>query len=143
MKTDGAQCPAGWSLFEESCYIVVNQPDTWFEAEIMCEALHGNLVTIETPDENNFTATLMLRAAVTQAWIGLVDVVVENEFVWTTNEEIPEYTNWSTGQPDNAGMNEDCVELRTDWANRWNDNNCHVLLNYACERPSEASGIIG
>jgi hypothetical protein len=48
----------------------------------------------------------VLSRVASEAWIGLLDVAVENQFVWTTTEEVPEYTNWFHGQPDNAGMNE-------------------------------------
>ncbi|XP_053373237.1 perlucin-like isoform X2 [Mercenaria mercenaria] len=55
----------------------------------------------------------------------------ENEFRWFFenghSEVIPHngYTNFETGQPDNTGAFEHCIEIRYNGHNAlWNDRNC-------------------
>ena len=47
----------------------------------------------------------------------------------------PGFTNWSDGQPDNIGGNEDCLHLNFNSGGRiaWNDNKCSLLLDAICE----------
>ena len=70
--------------------------------------------------------------AVSKAWIGLEDFVVDGQFVWTTNQEVPEYTNWSEGNPSDSGHGEDCGELYD--SGTWNDAPCESFHRpFVCE----------
>ncbi|XP_053373236.1 perlucin-like isoform X1 [Mercenaria mercenaria] len=64
----------------------------------------------------------------------------ENEFRWFFenghSEVIPHngYTNFETGQPDNTGAFEHCIEIRYNGHNAlWNDRNCDAVRNFICE----------
>ena len=46
----------------------------------------------------------------------------EGQFVWTSSQTAMNYTNWTPGEPDDAG-NEDCVHMWLD-VGQWNDVNC-------------------
>jgi uncharacterized protein YegL len=63
-------------------------------------------------------------------WIGFNDMYHENEFIWSDGT-IPNYANWSPGQPDNH-KNEDCVEI---WKpdGTWNDNQCNGKKAFICK----------
>lgn len=45
------------------------------------------------------------------------------------------YTNWYSGQPDNYGGNEDCVQIVRNESPPygWNDNECSVTMPFICE----------
>jgi hypothetical protein len=45
-------------------------------------------------------------------WIGLSDQEIEGKFVWSSTNEVSEYTNWRTGEPNgNSESDEDCIHL--------------------------------
>ncbi len=43
-------------------------------------------------------------------WIGLTDIDVEGTFVWQSDHEVANFTNWEEGEPNNEG-GEDYVHL--------------------------------
>lgn len=68
-------------------------------------------------------------------WTSGIDLGNENNFFWTSNSECFSFEPWHTGQPDNAGSNENCVELR-NWNNiyKLNDNNCDANNYFICSK---------
>ncbi|CAH3127383.1 unnamed protein product [Pocillopora meandrina] len=67
-------------------------------------------------------------------WIGLNDQHNESQFVWSDGTPFNSsvYNNWNSGEPNDGGGVEDCVEL---YLRRWNDDKCNSELGYICERP--------
>lgn len=43
------------------------------------------------------------------------------------------YSNWGSGEPNNAGEGEDCIHLSQ--GNQWNDLNCERNLTFICQKP--------
>lgn len=65
-------------------------------------------------------------------WIGATDIQIEGEWRRTVLGELIGYTNWyNNGKPDNAGGNENCMELLK--GGYWNDNQCTKQTFYICE----------
>ena len=93
----------------------------WSKAKTVAENsrfynMHGHLATITTASENTFVNNLIPDNY--RAWLGLTDEAVEGEYKWVTGEAF-DYSNWASGQPDNADDNEHYVELGGDGT--WND----------------------
>ena len=42
------------------------------------------------------------------------------------------YTNWKTGEPNDIGGDDDCVE-RYQSSRNWNDNNCYAARPFICK----------
>ncbi len=84
---------------------LVTGAGTWEQAQAQAVSLGGNLVTINSQAEQDFLVSKFGGSE--QFWTGLTDKVTEGQFQWI-NGETSTYTNWNTGQPDNAG-NEDYV----------------------------------
>jgi hypothetical protein len=97
---------------------------TWTTARSNCSNMGGHLVTITTSGEQSFIFNLW-----PSGWIGLTDEVTEGTWKWVTGETYS-YTNWNSGEPNNAG-NEDYVQFVS--GGRWNDLPNNVSLPYVLE----------
>ena len=85
---------------------------TWTDARQACLNMGGHLVTVTTPEENNFIFNLW-----PSGWIGLTDEVIEGQWRWVTGEPFS-WSNWNWGEPNNAG-NEDYIQFVG--GGKWND----------------------
>ena len=99
-------------------YVLTDLAGTWTEARVMAQAMGGNLVSINSAIENQF---LVNQIGSSQPfWIGLSDAAVEGNWQWVNGDPY-NYTNWLSGQPDNAGNIEDYGSLNWGSAGHWND----------------------
>jgi len=64
-------------------------------------------------------------------WIGAHDKVNEDTFVWEHSGQELTHFSWYDGEPNNAGMGEDCVE-QTNFE-KWNDIDCDEYKMFICE----------
>ncbi|WP_028082760.1 lectin-like protein, partial [Dolichospermum circinale] len=112
-------------IYNGSIYSLTNFA-TWEEAQAEAQSLGGNLVTINSQEEQDFLVSTF--GGTEQLWIGYTDKVTEGQFQWASNET-PTYTNWFPGttgispQPDNGGPppGEDYVVMNFGAAGKWND----------------------
>lgn len=125
-------------------YELVDETTTWTEANAEAKAAGGHLVTVTSPAENEFVAALARPKTI---WIGLTDVVTENDFRWVTCEPFL-YSNWSPGEPNNS-PDEDYVYMHQDATlyGRWNDapddNKGQDVVRYVIEyEPTDSDGCV-
>ncbi len=97
---------------------------TWTTARSNCVSMGGYLVTITTSGEQSFIFNIW-----PSGWIGLTDEVNEGTWRWVTGETYS-YSNWNSGEPNNAG-NEDYVQFVSN--GKWNDLPNNVSLPYVLE----------
>ena len=87
----------------------------------------ANLVSIQTQAENDCIVASLVNMGLNSVndviWIGLNDEAVEGTFVWYDQSPVT-YTNWASGEPNNNGSGEDCVQIYPD--GRWNDLPCGI-----------------
>lgn len=106
---------------------------SWDAAQAACSSDGMRLVTL-----NSATYADELHAAVRSYsahgyWIGLNDRAVEGQYVWDgTSSQIAHWQRWISGQPDNAGNSEDCVQLIDGSNANWNDIGCGAILAFVC-----------
>ncbi|MDB4780254.1 hypothetical protein OAG46_00490, partial [Planctomycetota bacterium] len=86
----------------------------WTDAEALAVQTGGHLATIRDQAENDW----LMSTFNTNAWIGFTDEASEGTWTWTSGE-IPGFTNWSAGEPNNLG-NEDHAHLIVS-TGKWND----------------------
>ena len=120
----GQAAPVVWSG-NGNTYDLIFANLSWTEANAAAQAnllngQPGHLVTITSAAENDFVANLV--SGDFRAWIGLTDSANEGDFQWVTGESLDSlcYVNWSSGEPNNSGGNEDYVELFAS-NDSWND----------------------
>lgn len=103
----------------------------WSTAEANAIALGGHLVTFNDGAEENWVKAIFGTGV--HYWIGMNDIATEGSWVWSSGEPVT-YTNWSGGEPNNAG-NEDWAAM--NWGYGWNDW-CHWCSNQGIAEWSNA-----
>ena len=92
-------------------------------AQNFAENLGANLISIQNGSENTCIANALASNGFGGViWIGFNDEAQEGNFVWYDGRPVT-YTNWASGEPNNSGGNEDCVQIFPD--GMWNDLNCN------------------
>ena len=135
-------CPSGWEDFDDYCYLVSSSFKSWSEALTYCRSLGGELVKINSQEENEFVLNLVRdkAASVKQVWIGMSWDSNGQDFFWSDGS-IPVYDNWATGEPNGFSL-EPCTQMYTARANSvnlpkrasgsWNDISCSADSKYPC-----------
>ncbi len=105
-------------------YEYVTSPNiTWAAAKTAASnmryfGLQGYLVTITSAEESAFCASKLLG----QGWLGASDEASEGTWRWVAGPEngnVLTYTHWNSGEPNDAGGNEDCAQFLANGL--WND----------------------
>ncbi|KAK9403376.1 collectin-12 [Crotalus adamanteus] len=133
-ETNG--CPVYWKNFSGNCYYFSNERAIFEDAKLFCEEKSSHLVFINSKEEQQWLKIQVIAKG--SFWIGLTDSVKEDEWRWLDGT-LPEYINWSAGQPDNwkhgHGPGEDCAGLIH--AGLWNDFHCEDVNSFICEQDVE------
>jgi hypothetical protein len=107
-----------------SVYYLLSQTD-WTTSEMEAVKLGGHLATIRNSDDQAFVFGTFSNYGGVQRllWIGLTDGASEGTFRWVDGSPVT-YTNWASGEPNNAGANENFVAMYYPGFNqpgKWND----------------------
>ncbi|GCL43887.1 lectin-like protein [Dolichospermum planctonicum] len=98
-------------------FYLLSNAGTWTQAQAQAVALGGNLVTVNDAAENQFLVNTFGLEAL---WIGLTDEVTEGTFKWANGEAVT-YTNWSPGEPNDAGGAQDYAYINFQNPGKWDD----------------------
>uniref|UniRef100_A0A8C2FCE9 C-type lectin domain-containing protein n=1 Tax=Cyprinus carpio TaxID=7962 RepID=A0A8C2FCE9_CYPCA len=107
-------------------YVFVYQYKTWTEAQRYCREHHTDLVSIRNETENQKIQYLLKNNYYYSVWIGLYRT--RN---WS-DQSNSSFSNWRTGQPDNAGNSEYCTAVSFSDSGNWTDENCNTALPFIC-----------
>ncbi|KAK2908599.1 hypothetical protein Q8A67_004436 [Cirrhinus molitorella] len=131
----GRRCPIGWEKFGTQCFKYFSDLKPWAEAEKQCIDLGGNLASIPNKLSNDFLKTFVKKHAKdsTRTWIGAHDATKAFVWFWSDGSKF-EYSDWHTGEPNNGGEAERCVEMGYGDEKRWNDAHCDTELSFICYR---------
>ncbi len=107
-------------------YVLVGQIKTWTEAQSYCREHHTDLVSIRNEIENFRVRSLFTHLYT--LWIGLY-----RTGSWS-DQSNSSFSNWKTGQPDNAGNSEYCTAVSFSDSGKWTDEKCSTALPFVCYR---------
>ena len=137
-------CPPGWTLIGNQCLITPDEKVVHDQAGPRCQELKGQLVTPKDWEENNLIVYFLKgqdhKKGENRFWLGITDKDQESSFVYEATGQKAMFIPWAIQpwkQPDNFN-NEDCLELRLDMDNHWNDDNCNLVQSFVCQRPALA-----
>uniref|UniRef100_H3CQ11 C-type lectin domain-containing protein n=1 Tax=Tetraodon nigroviridis TaxID=99883 RepID=H3CQ11_TETNG len=142
-------CPEGWMRFKNKCFLFKGKEGdikaNWSYARSWCRGQGGDLAVIDDPYENNFVSSY-LRDLMLPTWIGLSDLLAENQYAWSDGVSPVLYTNWNEKEPNNAGgtvrmLQEHCVAMAHNHlvTGKWNDDACHKAHSFVCSRMKSSS----
>jgi len=136
-KTD-IICEAPWTRLPTGCYRFHASPLTQSEAKKFCEEeqeVAARLVEIDSEEENRaIVAEIKRRNFLLAFWLGITDRHSEGHWVLESTGKSVVFTNWSSGEPNNAG-DEDCAHINDGniYMKTWNDIRCNQQLGALCE----------
>jgi hypothetical protein len=137
-STCGVECPCDPGEIQSAggtrCYYVDTTSKDWQTARADCivRGSGWDLAAVGTATEQ----TLLQSVIGADAWIGFSDSATEGSFAWTNGEAL-NYSNWDSGQPDNAGE-EDCGRVKL--GGKWDDTSCTASHRSICEGPTNYDG---
>ncbi|XP_023309167.2 27 kDa hemolymph protein-like [Lucilia cuprina] len=109
---------------------------TWYNAFLICRTLGGFLASYDSAQELADISNYLISKYPLNYywWLSGSDQDVEGKFFWYNTGEAIKYADWSDGQPDNMGGNEDCVHLwHLTKKYQMNDARCNMSMNYICQ----------
>ncbi|XP_068430349.1 uncharacterized protein [Clinocottus analis] len=137
-------CPADWMRFKDKCFMFKGKKNdikaNWSYARSWCREQGGDLAVIDNQYENDFVSSY-LRDLELPTWIGLSDLLLENQYAWSDGVSPVLYTNWNEKEPNNAGGAEHCVAMSHGhlMSGRWNDDGCQRDRSFVCSRMKSSS----
>ncbi|CAI5791088.1 C-type lectin domain-containing protein [Podarcis lilfordi] len=133
-----SSCPRDWMQNQGNCYAYFDFKMSWEDAEIECQSYGRgtHLASILTEKE----AALVAKHIATyqknpsNVWIGLQDPRQNGRWRWA-DESTFNYRSWQTGEPNNVGGVEYCVELlHVSDLRKWNDRICDQMNTFICKQ---------
>eukprot|EP00794_Sanderia_malayensis_P009506 gene9506-biopygen7847 len=143
-KVKGTNGKETWNKVQEPPLYVIPKIDgvgsrkNWPEARQHCLDLKGDLASIRDWAENERITEFIKSTGIRESiWIGMNDRRQEGTMEWSDGSPVT-FTNWYTGEPNNEGINEDCVALLS-YRNgfQWYDDPCNIKIKaFICEIPN-------
>ena len=135
--------PAYVTYEDDNGYIGINSPTfdlDWYDASEMCQTHFGDLASINSQQDQINIVNVIDESfgdnniEDNHVWIGLNDQLIEGSFAWSDSTQFS-YSNWGNNQPNDYNNGQDCVELRTDFSDQWNDQACdYQTSTFVCNQ---------
>ncbi|XP_076581677.1 galactose-specific lectin nattectin-like [Chaetodon auriga] len=126
-------CPYGWSRFGKQCYVFIDSPKSWVEAEGYCLFEGANLASIHSYEESHYVQSLTRSHTYDfpETWIGGHDAVHHWFWMWSDGSKF-NYENWY--KDCNTERTEHCVKMNYGYEWKWNYASCDDILPFVCAK---------
>ncbi|XP_069032561.1 CD209 antigen-like protein C [Embiotoca jacksoni] len=140
------QCDEGWEQHGGQCYYFSINKSTWEDSRQECGHKGGDLVKIDSRDEQEFLERRLRDQMMEPAdrfWIGLTDSKEEGRWLWVGGSPLnTSLTFWYKREPDNWNIEnpegEDCVRMGEKDGSCdlmcWYDKSCKIPHKRICEK---------
>ena len=126
-----------YDVYNNGEYIGVlakDRPITMYEASYFCNTIGSSLASINNETDNNAAVDAMdfIDHNIDLAWIGLVDIVTENDYIWlgSTSDMHYSYSYWSGSSTYRS--HEECTAISTSNGG-WTGRDCdYALSGFIC-----------
>ena len=102
---------------------------SWTQSQAACQSNNANLASVLDIGINNFVQNLLTS----RSWIGgnkPSGSPAGSSWMWINNSTWA-FENWNTGEPNDVGGIEDCLEMYSH-NGKWNDGECSEIFSYVC-----------
>ncbi|XP_029913626.1 ladderlectin-like [Myripristis murdjan] len=120
-------CLDGWHSFRGNCYLLVNTPETWRNAESYCASFEGSLVSVHSIWEYRFLQRLAKTGGHSLAWMG--GYFFQGDWRWEDGT-LFDYSNW---EPLSSTSSYQCLQLNSDESKGWSNHGCSMRFPFICE----------
>ncbi|XP_018411419.1 PREDICTED: mannose-binding protein C-like [Nanorana parkeri] len=112
-------------------FVTNGKKENFDKAQKTCREAGGNVAMPRNAAENSAVEKVVnIREGSNMAFLGISDSQLEGTFKYSTGETV-NFTNWRSGEPNNSGDAEDCVEILG--SGQWNDVPCSNQYLVICE----------
>ncbi|XP_067386814.1 collectin-10 [Emydura macquarii macquarii] len=122
---------AGIRETDEKFYYIVQEEKSYKEAMTHCRIRGGMLAMPKDEAANALIADYVSKSGLFRVFIGVNDMEKEGQFMYADNTPLQNYSNWKEGEPKDAAVHEDCVEMLS--TGKWNDSECNLAIYFVCE----------
>jgi len=119
-----------WMICYEHHFFDV--PRSFVDAQMDCERLGANLMSVHNKAEQKFLAEFLLEPG-SRAWLGGKRDRDDGTFGWTDGSSFKRYPKWGPGQPDRRSRY-NCITSESKYNGRWGTATCESRLPYICRR---------
>ncbi|MBN3306093.1 COL10 protein, partial [Amia calva] len=125
---------------EEKFYLIIKEAKKYKDALTNCRLRGGTLAMPKDEETNLLITSSISQAGLSRVFIGLHDSDKEGQFMYVDNTPLQNFTGWSPGEPNNAAVNENCVEMVNTGS--WNDVECDLTIYFVCEFWKKGRGTV-
>ncbi|CAK6974717.1 ladderlectin-like [Scomber scombrus] len=127
------RCPYSWSRFGKQCFIFIDSPKTWVEAESYCLFEGANLASVHSYEEDHFIQDLTRGYShdFPETWIGGFDAIHPCFWMWSDGSKFY-YQNWNTDY--DVERMEHCLKMNCGYDRSWNYASCNDTLPFVCSK---------